>query len=199
MVAKPPRGRNNRKACPNAEPARCDTLHLTSAADACLFAGADHCPDSRQTRAGQGCWGGALTATRGHDPAAAGRRRLRRIPSRLGPTWAAPSADIGSSDGRPDDRPTANPQAQLWPRARLRHGSSRTARRTSGSVRGPGRGQRSPPAASGDRAARIRPVIGGLGGPEPDPGPGHGGRHARGAATGCRPDQVLGPLRYHRQ
>jgi hypothetical protein len=28
-----------------------------------LFAVPDHCPDSRQTRAGQGCWGGALTVT----------------------------------------------------------------------------------------------------------------------------------------
>jgi len=70
---------------------------------------AERYPDSRHTRAGEGCWGSALTATWGHDPAAAGRRRLRRIPSRRGPKWTEPGAHIGSSDGCPDDRPPAEP------------------------------------------------------------------------------------------
>jgi hypothetical protein len=192
-------GRKDRRPGPVAEPARCDILHLRSAVMRRLFAVPDHCPDSRQTRAGQGCWGGALTATWGHDRAAAGRRGLRRIPSRRGPTWAKHCAHIGSSDSCPDDRSIAKPSAELWSRTRRRHGSPRTARRTSGTVRGPGRGRRSPPATPGDRAARIRPDIGGLGGAESDPHKGYGGRDACGGATGCRPRQVLEPLRHHRQ
>src|SRR5450759_3634362 len=63
----------------------------------------DPYPDSRHTRAGAGCWGRALTFTWGHDPAAAGRRRLRRFPSRRGPRWTESRAYFVSSDGCPDD------------------------------------------------------------------------------------------------
>ena len=137
----------------------------------------------------------ALTCSWGNGPAAACRRRLRGFPSRRGPTGAKPGAHVGSSDDGPGAGSAANLWAGVWPPARRRHGSSRIARRTSGSVRCPGRGRRSPPAAPGNRAARIRPNIGGPGDSESDPGQGHGGRHACGAATGRRPRQVLEPLR----
>lgn len=56
-----------------------------------------------------GCWGRARTFAWGHDFAVAGRRRLRRIPSRRGPRWTESRAHFGSSDGCPDDGPAAEP------------------------------------------------------------------------------------------
>src|SRR5665811_2022163 len=61
----------------------------------------DPYPDSRHTRAGAGGWGRALTFTWGHDPAAAGRRRLRRFPSRRGPRWTESLPPWSQVDGIP--------------------------------------------------------------------------------------------------